>query len=79
MRMMKNVVRLSPLEAIRRRVYVTDSFTILTPEVGTFRLVSCTVFMDGSRTLFNREAPTDWSLVTAASVHAVRSCDLLFS
>ena len=55
-RMMAYVVRLSPLEAIQRRAWVTASTSIVQLEVETI-VIGCTVFMDGSCTLLDSEAP----------------------
>ena len=40
-------------------------------QAGGWNRIGCTVFMDGSRTLLNSEAPPDWSSVTESSVHTL--------
>ena len=52
-RMMACVVRLSPLEAVQPRAWMTASTSFVKLEVE----IGCTVFMDGSGTLLDSEAP----------------------
>ena len=48
-------------------------------QAGGWNRIGCTVFMDGGSTLFDREAHSDWSLMTEPSVYTMRSWGLLFS
>ena len=57
---------------------MTASTAIVKLEVETDR-IGRTVFVDGSRTLLDSEAPPGWSLVTEPSMYTMRSCGLLFS
>ena len=68
------VVRLSPLEAIQRRAWVTASTSIVKLEVETVH-VALSSLMVVPPSLTVRPHP-DWPLVTEPSVYTMRSCCL---
>ena len=76
-RMMACVVRLSPLETIQRRAWVTASTSIVKLEVETVEAaLSSWMVLAPCSTVKPRP---DWSLVTEPSVYTMRSCGLPFS
>jgi len=76
-KMMVCVVRLSLLEAIQRREWVTVSTSIVKLEVEIVQAALCS-WMVVEPCLTMKPHP-DWSLVTEPSVYTMRSCELLFS
>ena len=75
--MMACVVRLSLLEAIQRREWVTVSTSIVKLEVEIVQ-AALSSWMVVAPCLTMKPHP-DWSLVTEPSVYTMRSCELLFS
>ena len=71
-RMTACVLRLSPLEAIQRRAWVTASTSIVKLEVETVQ-AALSSWMVVTPCLTVKPYP-DWSLVTEPSVYAMRSC-----
>ena len=69
--MMACVVRLSPLEAIQRRAWVTASTSIVKLEVETV-LAALSSWMVVAPCL-TEKPHSDWSLVTEPSVYTMRS------